>query len=74
MNAQIHCLLDQTKGETKALLMRGQEIGKQEIPWQQSKQIIKLNFQISFEAYSFLGQTEGEKKAFLEVAKRGSAA
>ena len=29
---------------------------------------------MSFEAYSFLGQTEGEKKAFLEVAKRGSAA
>ena len=33
-------------------------------PWQFSKQISKLSFQLSFQIYSLLAQTEGERKTF----------
>ena len=35
-------------------------------PWQFSKQISKLSFQLSFQIYSLLAQTEGERKTFLD--------
>ena len=40
-------------------------------PWQFSKQISKLSFQLSFQIFSLLTQTEGERKAFLERVKKG---
>ena len=33
-------------------------------PWQFSKQISKLSFHLSFQIYSLLAQTEGERKTF----------
>ena len=47
---------------------------KQGTPWQFSKQISKLSFQLSFQIYSLLAQTEGERKTFfwIESAKRGT--
>ena len=33
-------------------------------PWQFSKQINKLSFQLSFQIYSLLAQTKGERKTF----------
>ena len=44
---------------------------KQGTPWQFSKQISKLYFQLSFQIYSLLGQTEGEGKAFFGGCKKG---
>ena len=44
---------------------------KQETPWQFSKQISKLSFQLSVQIYSLLGQTEGERKTFFGGCKRG---
>ena len=43
---------------------------EQGTPWQFSKQITKLSFQLTFQIYSVLAQTEREKKAFLEGCKR----
>ena len=37
---------------------------EQRTPWQFSKQISKLFFQLSFQIYSLLAQTERERKAF----------
>ena len=39
--------------------------------WQMSRQISKLSFQLNAQIYSLLGQTEGERKAFLDGARRG---
>ena len=36
------------------------------------KQISKLSFQMSVQVYSFLGETEGEKKTIFERQKKGS--
>ena len=44
---------------------------EQGTPWQFSKQISKLSFQLSVQVYSLLGQTEGERKAFLGGCKKG---
>ena len=44
---------------------------EQGTPWQFSKQTSKLSFQLSFQIYSLLGQTEGKERPFLEGAKRG---
>ena len=44
---------------------------EQGTPWQFSKQIRKLSFQLSFQIYSLLGQTEGERKAFFGGCKKG---
>ena len=43
-------------------------------PWQFSKQISELSFQLSFLICSLLAQTEGERKTFfwMEGAKRGT--
>ena len=41
-------------------------VWKYGIPWQLSKQISNLFFQISDQVYSVPGQTEGRRKAFLE--------
>ena len=40
-------------------------------PWQFSKQISKLFFQLSVQLYSLLGQTEEEKKVFFGGCKKG---
>ena len=40
-------------------------------PWQFSKQISKLSFQLSVQVYSLLDQTEGEKKVFFGECKKG---
>ena len=41
-------------------------------PWKFSKQVSKLSFQLSFQTYSLLGQTEGEREAFYgRVKQRG---
>ena len=45
---------------------------EQGTPWQFSKQIYKLSFQLSVQKYSLLDQTEGEKMPFLEGARRGT--
>ena len=39
---------------------------EQRTPWQFSKQISKLSFQLSFQIYYLLAQTEGERKTFLD--------
>ena len=44
---------------------------EQGTPWQFSKQISKFSFQLSFQTYSLLGQTEGERKAFSGGCKKG---
>ena len=46
---------------------------EQGTPWQFSKQISKLSFQLSFQIYSLLAQTEGERKKglFWRVQKGG---
>ena len=44
---------------------------EQRKPWQFSKQISKLSFQLSVQIYSLLGQTEGERKAFFGGFKKG---
>ena len=41
-------------------------------PWQFSKQISKLFFQLSVQVNSLLDQTEEERKTFLEGARRGA--
>ena len=43
---------------------------EQGTPWQFSKQISKLSFQLSFWIYYLLTQTEGER-SFLEGCKKG---
>ena len=43
---------------------------EQGTPWQFSKQISKLSFQLSFQIYSLLAQTEGERKAFFWKGER----
>ena len=43
---------------------------EQETPWQFSKQISKPAFQLSVQIYSLLGQTEGERNAFLGGCKK----
>ena len=45
---------------------------KQGTPWQFSKQISKLSFQLSFQIYSLLAQTEGEKGLFWKGARKGT--
>ena len=37
---------------------------EQETPWQFSKEIGKLSFQLTVQIYSRLGQNEGERKVF----------
>ena len=44
---------------------------EQEAPCQFSKKISKLSFQLSFQIYSLIAQTEGEKETFLEGCKKG---
>ena len=44
---------------------------EQGIPWQFSKQISKLSFQLSFQIYSLLAQTDEERKAFFERVQEG---
>ena len=44
---------------------------EQGTPEQFSKQISKLSFQLSFQIYSLLAQTEGERKAFFGGYKKG---
>ena len=44
---------------------------EQGTPCQFSKQISKLSFQLSFQTYSLLGQTGGERKAFSGGCKKG---
>ena len=45
---------------------------EQGTPWQFSKQISKLSFQMIFEIYSLLAQTEAGKKGFfLEGCEKG---
>ena len=44
---------------------------EQGTPGQFSKQISKLSFQLSFQIYSFLAQTEGERKAFFGRVQEG---
>ena len=44
---------------------------EQGTPWQFSKQISKLSFQLSVQIYSLLGQTEGESKVFFAGCKKG---
>ena len=44
---------------------------EQGTPWQFSKQISKLSFQLSFQIYSLFAQTERERKAFSEGCKKG---
>ena len=38
-------------------------------PWQFSKQVVKLSFQLRFWIYSLFGQDEGKSKAFFEWKK-----
>ena len=45
---------------------------EQGTPWQFSKQISKFSFQLSFQIYSLLAQTEGKDRPFLEGAKEGT--
>ena len=46
---------------------------EQGTPWQFSKQISKLSFQMIFEIYSLLAQTEAGKKGFFwKDARRGT--
>ena len=40
--------------------------------WQFSNQISKISLQLSVQIHSLLGETEGEGKAFLEGARRGT--
>ena len=44
---------------------------EQGTPWQFSKQISKLSFQLSFQIYSLLAQTKGERKAFFARVQEG---
>ena len=45
---------------------------EQETPWQFSKQISKLAFQLIFQIYSLLAQTKRERKTLIErVQKEG---
>ena len=44
---------------------------EQGTPWQFSKQISKLSFQLSFQIYSLLAQTQGERKVFFGRCKIG---
>ena len=44
---------------------------EQGAPWQDSKQICKLSFQLSFQIYSLLAQTEREKRAFFGRVQEG---
>ena len=46
---------------------------EQGTPWQFSKQISKLSFQLSVQIYSLLGQTEGERNAFFGGCKKGDS-
>ena len=46
---------------------------EQRTPWQFSKQISKLYFQLSFQIYSLLTQTERERKAFFGRVQEGGA-
>ena len=44
---------------------------EQGTPWQFSKQISKLSFQLSVQIYSVLGQTEGERNASFGKVQEG---
>ena len=44
---------------------------EQGTPWQFLKQICKLCFQLSFQIYSLLGQTERERNAFFGRVQEG---
>ena len=44
---------------------------EQGTPWQFSKQISKLSFQLSVQIYSLLDQTEGERNTFFGGCKKG---
>ena len=44
---------------------------EQEKPWKFSKQITKLSFQLSFQMYSLLVQTERERKGLLGGCEKG---
>ena len=44
---------------------------EQGTPWQFSKQISKLSFQLSFHIYSLLAKTERERKAFFGRVQGG---
>ena len=44
---------------------------EQGTPWQFSKQISKLSFQLSVQIYSILGQTEGGKKGLFWRVQEG---
>ena len=44
---------------------------EQGTPWQFSKQISKLSFQLSFQIYSLLDQTERERKVLFGGCKKG---
>ena len=44
---------------------------EQGTPWKFSKQISKLSFQMSFQIYSLLVQTEGERKTFFGREQEG---
>ena len=44
---------------------------EQGTPWQFSKQISKLSFQLSFQIYSLLAQTEGERETFFGRVQEG---
>ena len=46
-------------------------LGEQGTPWQFSRQISKLSFQLSFYIYSPLAETEGERKAFIGTVQEG---
>ena len=43
---------------------------EQGTPWQFSKQISKLSFQLSFQIYCLIAQIEGERKAFYGGCKK----
>ena len=44
---------------------------EQGTPWQFSKQFSKLSFQLSFQIYSLLAQTEGKRKVFFGRVQEG---
>ena len=44
---------------------------EQGAPWQFSKEINKLSFQLSFQIYSVLAQTKGERKIFFGRVQEG---
>ena len=44
---------------------------EQGAPWQFSKEISKLPFQLSFQIYSPLSQTEGERRTIFGKAQEG---